>query len=245
MIIFVIPAYNEEKNIGRLIDETDAFVRSKGWDYRLIVVDDGSRDETASIVRQASSRLPCFLISYTPNKGVGEAFRLGLQEALAQASKTDCIVTKEADGTSDLTILEMMLQKIETGCDVALASCYAPGGAIIGATPLRRFLSRLANALIYALFPLNNVRTYSSFYRVYRPQALRKVLDVYGNFYREKGFACVLELLVRLAKIGSKIEEVPMVLQSGRRLGKSKMNVCKTILEYLRVIGRNALIRAK
>lgn len=239
MIYFVVPAFNEEKNIETLIHETHNFISSLKQEYRLIIVDDGSYDLTAQIVKDNSRRYSCEVVSYHPNQGVGEAFRQGLKRALTLASKKDLIVTKEADGTSDLAILPALIHKIDSGCDVALASCYARGGRIEGIRFLRLFLSRSANFLIQILFNIHNVHTYSSFYRVYRPSALHKALARYGDFYDEKGFACVIELLVRLSKLGMRIEEVPMVLVSGRRVGKSKMKVWRTTLGYFRVIGRN------
>lgn len=241
MIYFVIPAYNEEANIESLIRETDAFLSSRKLGYRLIIVDDGSTDRTAEIVREKAKHRPIELVSYRPNRGVGEAFRQGLHRALALAGEDDQIVTKEADGTSDLAILLELLARVEAGCDVALASCYAKGGGIEDTTWLRLLTSRCANGLIQAAFNIRGVRTYSSFYRAYRPAILRRALSRYGDFYKEAGFACVIELLVRLVRCGARVEEVPTVLRSSRRIGKSKMKVGRTILGYFHVIGRNIL----
>lgn len=240
MIIFVVPAYNEEKNIGLLIDETHVYAQREKMDYRLVVVDDGSGDGTASIVREKSAKLPCVLVSYQPNRGVGEAFRQGMKKALELAKPGDVIVTKEADRTSDLNILKKLIAKLDAGADVALASCYAKDGGIIGTTWPRMFLSRSANFLIYAVFHIKGVHTYSSFYRAYRPAALQSVLQRYGDFYEEKGFVCVVELLVRLSRLRMKIVEVPMVLQSNQRIGQSKMKIGKTTLGYFRIMLRNA-----
>ena len=243
MIYFVIPAYNEEANVGVLLRETHAFMTAHGLSYRAIVVDDGSSDATGDVVRQCAHELPCELVSYRPNRGVGEAFRQGLHQTLRSAKQGDWIVTKEADRTSDLNILPQLLDKVRGGSDLALASCYAPGGGVEGAGPFRLVISRCANILIGSLFHLKGVHTYSSFYRVYRPEALRRLLAHYGDFYEEKGFACMIELLVRSAKLGLRIEEVPMKLVSGRRVGKSKMKVARTTLDYFRVIRRNLFHR--
>lgn len=241
MILFVVPAYNEESNIGDLIEETHAYAQRERLDYRLLVVDDGSQDRTAAIVRESATRYPCDLLSYSPNRGVGEAFRRGLSRALEQCTDRDIIVTKEADRTSDLGILRTMIERIGQGYDVVLASCYASGGSVEGTNAYRRLLSKCANLLIYLAFHIKGVHTYSSFYRAYRPAALRAVLDRYGDFHAEPGFACVIELLVRLARVRAKITEVPMVLRGAMRRGQSKMRVGRTVAGYLRVIARNAL----
>lgn len=241
MIFFVAPAYNEEKNVGRFVDEVAAYARRKGWDWRLIVVDDGSQDRTAEIVREKIQTLPCVLVSYQPNKGVGEAFRRGFHKALALAEESDVIVSLESDGTGDLNLLPAFLEKIESGADAVLASYYAGGGKVEGTAWHRRFLSRSANLTVRGLFRLKGVHTYSSFYRAYRPAALRAVLSRYRDFFNEKGFACVVELLVRLHRLGCPIEEVPMALQGNKRVGKSKMKVLQTIWGYFCIAARAAL----
>jgi dolichol-phosphate mannosyltransferase len=244
LIVFVVPAYNEEKNIGRLLEDLHAHLSSTGIRYKVIVVDDGSRDGTLEVLRLKIHTHPVEIISYKPNRGVGEAFRRGFHKAIDFCEAADLIVTLEADGTSDLAVLPRMLAKIDEGHDVVLASVYAPGGRMEGTAAHRLFLSRAANALVGALFPLKHVHTYSSFYRVYRPAALQRVLNAYGDFYAEPGFACVVELLVRLAVLGARIDEVPTVLQGDRRTGKSKMKIGRTIAGYLRVIRRHAFRRA-
>lgn len=239
MIFFVVPAYNEEKNISDYLSETHRFADAQGWSHRFLIVDDGSSDRTAELVLEAAKTLPCELISYQPNRGVGEAFRRGLTEALRQAAPKDWIVTQEADRTGDLQILSSMIRLAEGGYDVVLASCYAKGGRIEGTNGYRMFLSRTANFVTQQTLGLYGIQTLSSFYRLYRPSALRAVLDRYGDFYKDPGFACVIELLVRLVRTGQKVVEVPMVLQGNKRRGPSKMKVFRTILGYGSVIVRN------
>lgn len=239
MIIFVVPAYNEERNIARLVETTDSFLKREKIPYRLIVVDDGSSDRTAEIVRQKSSSFPCSLISYRPNRGVDEAFRQGLKQALTTAGEGDFIVTMEADLTGDLGILKGMAAKLAQGFDVVVASYYAEGGGIEGTAWYRKILSRCANLCTRMLFRIQGIHTYSSFYRAYKPQALEAVLKHYGDFYQEKGFACVVELLIRIDRLKFRIGEVPMVLRGSERAGKSKMKIGRTLLGYLRISVRN------
>lgn len=241
MVIFVSPAYNEELNIGGLIDRTHRYCADHSILYHQIIVDDGSSDETAQIVaRETKTRsLPVTLISYHPNRGAGEAFREGLVHALSVAKDGDAIVTMESDGTSDLEILPLLLDKIAKGADVVIGSCHALGGRMQGNAWHRVFLSRCANILITTLFSMKGLTTLSSFYRAYRLPALRKVLHVYGSFSEEKTFSFVVEILIRLARLGFKIEEVPMILNNENRKGKSKMKIVKNIMGYLRIIRRN------
>src|SRR3989338_3974738 len=113
MIFFVVPAYNEELNIATLIEKTDSHAEKFGQEYRLIIVDDGSRDKTSEIVREKSKHLPVTLVSYQPNRGVQEAFARGLFKALESSKDADVIVTMEADGTADWEVLPVFLEKIK------------------------------------------------------------------------------------------------------------------------------------
>ena len=238
MIFFVVPAYNEEMNISRLIEETDKFLKKHELSYKLIIVDDGSRDRTASLVKDKAAHFPCELISYQPNQGVQEAFRRGLRHALETAGNSDAIITMEADLTGDLNLILKFLSKL-SHCDVAVASYHTKGGGVIGTVWHRRVISWLANLYSRTLFHINGVNTYSSFYRIYKPEVLRKVILKYGDFFEEKGFSCVVELLLRIHRLGFRIDEVPMVLQGAQRSGKSKMKILQTMMGYFRIASRN------
>ena len=81
--------------------------------------------------------------------------------------------------------------------------------------------------------------TVSSFFRVYRASTLRRAMERYGDrFIRESGFACKAEVLANIARLGARIEEVPVDLNTDRRVGKSKMPILKTILAYWRMMAR-------
>lgn len=240
MVIFIIPAYNEEDNIATLLINTAKTMSILGNNYKILVVNDGSNDKTAEIVKSFAPNLPVELINFTEHRGVGEAFRQGFQLALDQAKDTDIIVTKEADNTSDLAILNEMLNKIYEGYDLALASCYAPRGGIEKTSRDRIILSRGASFLIRLFFPIK-VYTSSSFYRAYKVIFLKKAFESYGSeLIKEDGFVCMVELLIKLHRLGAKIVEVPMVLRGDLRKGKSKIKRIKTIFGYFRLIGREA-----
>ncbi len=239
-IIFVIPAYNEEQDIGSLLEQTHAKMTEYEQPYQAVIVDDGSTDQTARIVQQCASRMPVRAVPLRTHQGVGAAFSVGLRTALAMIQDGDVVVTKEADNTSDLAILPSMIKHINEGADVVLASCYAKGGGVVGTTPLRRGLSSAANALLRFFFPMRSVSTYSSFYRAHTGAILKQAIETYGSrLLVEDGFVCMVELLVKLAALRIRIAEVPLVLRGDVRIGKSKMPVVRTMRDYVRFSLRN------
>lgn len=242
MIIFILPAYNEEENLPALLESMREKMDAIGRSYHILVIDDGSRDRTGEIARSYSTRLSLEVIRHQVNRGVGEVFRTGFRRALEIAGPGDIIVTKEADNTSDLAILGAILNEIDGGCDVVLASCFAPGGGVVGSTLDRHVLSFVANLLLRTFFPIPGVHTYSSFYRAYRAETLRRAFAAYDRKVLEcDGFACMVEMLIKLSRLPIRIAEVPMVLQCDLRRGASKMVRLRTIFEYLRLIGRETL----
>ena len=243
---FVIPAFNEVENIPFLLSNIRKFMRFFGEDYRVIVVDDGSTDGTAEAVREAVEgrrRVQAEVVTHETNKGPGAAFRTGFHRVLEDAEDIDFVVTIEADNTSDLCVLNRMLDRARRGNELVLASVYG-SGRVVGAPFSRRVLSWCANMLIKIVFGFWGLTTFSSFFRLYRVDLLRRGFAAYGDgLIQEQGFVCMVEVLVKLHRMGCEITEVPMLLDSNIRRGDSKMKIVKTTLSYLRVMRRLALGR--
>ena len=138
MIRFVIPAYNEAENIPRLL--ADLAPRARALGARVIVVDDGSTDGTADVVRAHAQDMHLAVVRHPVNRGLGTAINTGIRAALGEASDDDAIVTLEADTTSDLDDLPRCSSCSSAGYDIVLASVYAPGRR----DPRRQPLARIA-----------------------------------------------------------------------------------------------------
>ncbi|KJJ84402.1 dolichol-phosphate mannosyltransferase [Candidatus Omnitrophus magneticus] len=241
MIRFIIPVFNEEQNIERLLKNLSSYAESKKWIYKLYISDDGSRDDTVKIALQMKNKMPLEIVKSEINMGPGSAFDKGFKAILKEAGDNDIIVTMEADNTSDLDILEKMLVKTEEGNSVVLASCYAKEGEVKGTTFLRKILSGTANFLVKAMSRDKTIKTFSSFYRCYKASVLRKAYEKYGDkFIEEKGFVCAVEILIKLLRLDVKTAEVPMILRCDKRAGKSKMKIFKTTMSYFKLFFREA-----
>jgi dolichol-phosphate mannosyltransferase len=233
-LAFVIPAYNEEDNVPRLFADLEGrpwLFRNPGC--RVIIVDDGSSDRTPELVDGYSGALPVELVRLEENQGPGAAFRAGFERALEGTEDEAFIVTLEADTTSDLDALTPMLAEASAGAELVLASW-----TMVNVSRKRRVLSAGA-AYVFRRALGIEAQTVSSFFRVYRASVLRRSFAHYGaDLMRERGFACKAELLANMARLGAKIAEVPVHLDSDRRIGKSKMPVFRTIVAYMRMLAR-------
>ena len=236
-VIFIIPAYNEEENLRVLLPDLSKFMRFFGYKFHIIVVNDGSNDDTAGVVRRLQTEIPLTLLNHETNYGPGIAFRTGFKKALTMAKDYDMIVTMEADNTGDFYVLHKMLNQCRGGSDLVLASVYG-AGRVLGAPLYRRFFSHCANILLKIIFRVKGINTFTSFFRVYRTTMLREAAEVYGDeLIEESGFVCMLELLIKLHTLRKyKITQVPMLLDFKMRIGDSKMKTWRNIRDTLRVI---------
>src|SRR4051812_12163658 len=171
MPIIVVPAFNEEANVPNLM--RDLAARPELWqDGHIILVDDGSSDNTVEVARAHGHGLPLEVLEQVKNQGPGKAFDAGFRRALELAGEDELIITMESDTTSDLDALEGMLYVAGKDADVVLAS-HHKGGELANVSAHRRFLSRAASSAIRRGAGLD-ASTVSSFFRVYRASILRR-----------------------------------------------------------------------
>jgi dolichol-phosphate mannosyltransferase len=236
--LFVIPAYNEAENLPRLITDLEARPALFPDGSRVIVVDDGSTDGTPEVVAGYDGELSLQLVRLERNEGPGAAFRAGFAAALDAHAGDALVVTLEADTTGDLDALPALIERALAGAELVVADWV-----MVNVSRLRRILTAGAARLVRRALGVE-ARTVSSFFRVYRASALRAAGDRYGDgLIRESGFACKAELLTKLAALGARIEEVPVGLDTSRRIGESKMPILRTTFAYWRMIARERLGR--
>lgn len=235
-VFFVLPAYNEEDSLPNLLKRISQLDSAYKIKIKVIVINDGSKDNTAKVTENASENLLLTLVNHEKNMGLGQAVQTGIKEALSQASINDIIIIMDADDTHDVALMDQMIKNIEDGADIVIASRFVNGGNDESAPIFRRFLSRGASLVFKTLLPLNNIKDFTSGYRAYRVGLLQKASFHYGEtLIHEQGFACMVELLLKLRHWSPKIIEIPFFLRYDRKLGASKLKLFKTIIQYFKL----------
>jgi dolichol-phosphate mannosyltransferase len=238
----VLPIFNEDLNLARLLDRIDASLRGER-PYRIVAVDDGSTDRTSQVLEAYGSRVPLHIVRHAVNRGLGAAVRTGLMQALQMSSSDGVIVTMDADESHAPAHIAAMLEAAQAGFDVAIASRFQPGSQVRGVPLHRRALSQGASLLFRALFPIPGVRDFTSGYRAYRASVLRRALDKFGDqLFEFDDFLCTVDLLLKLRSVGARFIEVEMDLRYDLKKGPSKMRALQTAKRTLKLAIRRRLV---
>lgn len=241
-IILILPAYNEQEALPPLLAAVAAVRANALPNLTLIVVDDGSTDNTAGAARSFGANWVT-LVPHPRNMGLAQAMRTGIAAALAASPPEGLIASMDADNSHQPGELPLMLQKLNTGLDVVIGSRFQPGAKMAG-IPLHRQVFSWGVSVLFQLFtPIPGVRDFSCGYRLYRADALRRAADHWGDqLITEQGFACMTEILLKLSQLpGLKFGETPMDLRYDRKPGATKMKVWQNIKDMFALMWRHRL----
>jgi len=246
MLIVMLPAYNEAEAIVPLLERLAETFRSMSEPAKVLLVDDGSDDDTIELSTSAARDLGLEIevVAHGTNMGLGEALKTGFRRANELLAGEGVLVGMDADNTHDPSVIPSMLEKLARGNDVVIASRYAPGGREVGLSPFRSFLSKGASLTMRLFLPVSGARDYSCGYRAYSGSAVARAFETYGDgFITESGFVSSAEILVKMSRLPATVAEVPLVLRYDRKGGASKMNICRTITRYLSLIRAGRRVR--
>jgi len=242
LVFIVLPAYNEEENVGGLLDRIDEAMTESGLAYRVIAVDDGSRDRTFQVLSEHSTRIPLTISRHQANQGLGITIRDGLLLASDAAEKNDIVITMDADETQTPWLIPRMVRMIREGHDVVIASRYQPGARVYGVSLMRRLVSYGASWLFRILFPTSGVKDFTCGFRAYRGSVLTSAVSRYGSkFVEAHGFQCMVDILLKLRKLDVIFGEAPLILRYDLKRGASKMRVARTIWQTVGLLAKRRL----
>jgi dolichol-phosphate mannosyltransferase len=212
--LVVIPTYNESENIERMLRRIHECLPGAG----VLVVDDGSPDGTAGIVKKVAAELPGInVLERSSKSGLGSAYRAGFAWGLERGY--DACIEIDADFSHDPAALPTLVAPLGEGFDVVIGSRYVKGGAIPNWAWHRHMLSRGGNLYASAVLSLG-VSDSTAGYRCYSAGILRRIeLDR----IRAEGYGFQIEMTYRARQHGAAITEVPIKFVD-REAGESKMS---------------------
>ena len=213
--LIIIPTYNERENIEAMI----AKVFSLEGDFSLLVVDDGSPDGTAAIVRDLMPSYPdrLFLVEREGKLGLGTAYLAGFRWALER--DYDAVFEMDCDFSHDPDDLLRLAAELEAGADVAVGSRYVSGVNVVN-WPMRRLLLSYCASRYVKVVTGMPVKDATAGFVGYRAEVLR-TLDL--DNVRMRGYGFQIEMKYTAWRLGFKIKEVSIIFRD-RTLGTSKMS---------------------
>jgi glycosyltransferase involved in cell wall biosynthesis len=222
-ISVIIPMYNEEENVKRTLTDVDNALK-KYEEYEVIIVDDGSHDQTFELAEEFASRNSNFrVLKHHVNMGMGRAIRTGFESFTG-----DLVVTIDADLSYSADQIPKVADELikDEAVDIIVGSPYMEGGEVRNVPAIRLFISKVANKFVG--FSLSeNLNTVTAVLRAYRREVLES-LELESN-----GTDINLEILSKATATNFRVKEVPATLE-GRKLGSSKLKFrAKTISHVL------------
>lgn len=209
----VIPAFNEAARLPRYLDEVVGFLEARGKPYEVVVVDDGSTDGTAAVVRALAARHPTVrLLPLGRNRGKGAAVCAGMLAAMGSAR-----LFTDADGATPIGELTRLEPALATGADLAIGSRVLVDPAVsVRTRPHRVAAGRVFNWLV-ARLGVRGVADSQCGFKLFTAEAA----DALFGSLRTAGFAFDVELLLRAQARGYRIVEVPVnwADQEGSKVG--------------------------
>ena len=221
--LVVIPTYNEAKSIGTILDGL------KDLDVDVLVIDDGSPDSTADIVRKHNVEV----VERQGKQGLGSAYRTGFSIAIERGYTY--VIEMDADGSHQISDLKTMMEWIGSA-DLLIGSRWVSDGSIENWSKFREYLSKSANRYANLLLSLG-VKDTTSGFRIYT-SALLKKMEI--STIRSEGYCFQIEMTRRAIARGGSIAEVPITFIE-RAHGKSKMSFSIALEAVVRITAWGAL----
>lgn len=212
-VVVTIPAYNEERTIRQVLNDVRSVMRKNGYNYKLLVVDDGSTDKTAEIANQEGA----VVVSHPKNYGLAETFRTEMQNALKL--NADIIVHTDADGQYLADDIPRLLKKIEEGYDLVLGSRFL---GKIESMPLSKRLGNKAGSKVVSSIAGMRITDAMTGFRAFTKEVAQRVKTTSTHTYTQ-------EQIIRAVKEKFRVAEVPVYF-ARRKEGKSRL--VKGFFEY-------------
>ncbi len=204
LLSIVVPAYNEAGRLGAGLASVLAFLDDHYPSHELIIVDDGSTDDTAGVVaRGIAGHVQARLISYTPNRGKGHAVRTGVLD-----SHGDRVLFMDADLSTPLSEIPRILAALDAHrAQIVIGSRGLPAAQIRQKPPFgRRVASRIFDGIKHQLVGLRGLRDTQCGFKLFEGPVARQLFA----YSRVDRFMFDVEILYLAERTGLKIVEFPV-----------------------------------
>lgn len=234
MIKIILSALNEAQNLTDLLPKINLALLNLKREYQIVLCLDGTNDNSYQVINDLKKTAPIYVLDSKNQLGLGVAFKRLFLDVIKNSHDNDIIISLDADNTHDPGQFTQIIQHFEQyNLDLLVVSRFCRNSIVTGFPLYRRMISRatsIALQIIFAVKKLDNknLKDYSSGYRAYKVKALKDLYIKYGeNFIVEKDFIYTCEILIKLAKIGKKLDEISLNYDYAKKIGASKLKILK------------------
>jgi len=197
----IIPVYNEERRISETLHKVMDFLKGKGYSWEILIVDDGSRDNTVAIAREVLNSAPHRIISNERNLGKGASIRRGMMAAQGHLR-----LFTDADLSTPIEELDALSAPIAQGYHVAFGSRALRESQLLQRQPwYRETMGRTFNVFV-RLLHLPGIKDTQCGFKLFTEEAAKAIFER----QRLSGFCFDVEVLTLAVRLGFKIKEVPV-----------------------------------
>lgn len=224
----IIPAYNEEKRIPRTLRDIHNYLRNQDYQWEIIVVSDGSTDNTVGAVKDLSSEIDNLrVIDFEQNKGKGFGVKVGMLEA-----EGDYRLFADADNSTSIDQVEKMWPEFEAGFDIVIGSRDVKGAELRPPQPFhRRLLGEVFGLFVSLTCGLWRIKDSQCGFKGFTKQSTE---DIFPRA-KIKGFAFDPEILALAKKLDYKIKEIPVIWKNDPDSKVNFGNMIKMGKDLLRI----------
>jgi glycosyltransferase involved in cell wall biosynthesis len=199
-VIITIPAYNEERTISRVIDEIKDVMTKTSYNYKILVLDDGSTDNTVIMAKKSGA----LVFSNRRNKGLAETFREEMRQCIKL--KADIIVHTDADGQYPAEFIPKLINKVERGYDLVLGSRFR---GKIQYMPWMKKIGNYLFAFVLSHLTRKKITDSTTGFRAFTKEVAQDIKYINTFTYTQ-------EQIIKASKQGLKIAEVPIYARKTR-----------------------------
>ncbi len=205
VVVITIPAYNEQDTLGKVIKDIKEVMKSTKYKYKILVVDDGSKDKTALTARNVGA----IAYSHPKNYGLAETFKTEMEQALKL--NADIIVHIDADGQYLPREIPKLIKEVERGYDLVLGSRFK---GKIEYMPLLKKLGNIAFSKVISQLTRVKISDGQTGFRAFTKKVAKEIKIISNHTYTQ-------EQIIRAINHKFRIKEVPVYF--AKRNGKSRL----------------------
>lgn len=231
----VVPAYNEQNRLPKTLREIEKYLKTQSYDWEIVVVNDGSKDNTSQVVKELLSEIENLrLVDNKENHGKGYVVRQGMLEA-----KGKYRVFTDADNSTSIDQVEKMWPEFEKGYDIIIGSRDIKGAVLsVPQTWLRRRIGDIFNLLVQITCGLWGIWDTQCGFKGFTEKATE---DIFPKCRIDR-FAFDPEILVIAKKMGYKIKEIPVTWINDPESKVKLKSMIKMAVDLLK-IRKNLIIK--